>query len=85
MRSNGCEHCENTGYKGRVGVIEALNIDNELDEAIAKRSTLGELKACAKLTGYKTLADDAIRRILDGQTSIKEVSRVIDLTQRLMS
>ena len=85
FEANGCEHCENTGYKGRVGVVEALNIDHELDEAIAKRATLGELKACAKSTGYKTLADDAIRRILDGQTSIKEVSRVIDLTQRLMS
>lgn len=83
--ANGCEHCENTGYKGRVAVVEALNIDNEMDEAIAKRATLGELKACAKQTGYKTLADDAIRRILDGQTSIKEISRVVDLTQRLMS
>lgn len=85
FEANGCEHCDNTGYHGRIGVVEALNIDAELDEAIARRSTLGELRACAKATGYKTLADDAIRRILEGQTSIKEVSRVIDLTQRLMN
>ena len=82
--AKGCPHCDNTGYKGRVAVVEALRIDNDLDELIAKRATLGELKACAKVTGYKTLADDAMRRVLDGQTSLQEVSRVIDLTQRLM-
>ncbi|VAW52598.1 Type II secretion system protein E [hydrothermal vent metagenome] len=80
----GCEKCDNTGYKGRVAIIEALRINSELDEQIAKRATLGELKATAKQTGYKTLADDAIRYVLEGRTSLTEVSRVIDLTQRLM-
>ena len=79
----GCSHCDNTGYKGRVAVVEALRIDNELDELIAKRATLGELRNCAKSSGYKTLADDAVRRVLEGDTSLQEVSRVIDLTQRL--
>lgn len=79
----GCSHCDNTGYKGRVAIIEALRINNELDEQIARRGTLGELKAVAKLTGYKTLADDAIRCVLEGKTSLTEVSRVIDLTQQM--
>ena len=79
----GCEHCDNTGYKGRISVIEALTIGAELDELIAKRATLGELKNCAQRSGYKTLADDAIRVVLDGKTSLQEVSRVIDMTQRL--
>lgn len=79
----GCPVCDNTGYKGRVAIVEALRIDNELDENIARRSTLGELKSTAKSTGYKTLADDAVRRVLEGHTSLQEVSRVIDLTQRL--
>lgn len=81
--AGGCERCDNTGYKGRVAIIEALRINNELDELIAKRSTLGELKAAARLTGYKTLADDAIRCVLEGKTSLTEVTRVIDLTQRM--
>jgi general secretion pathway protein E/type IV pilus assembly protein PilB len=80
----GCKHCDNTGYKGRLAIIEALRINAELDEQIAKRATLGELKATARTTGYKTLADDAVRCVLEGKTSITEVSRVIDLTQRLM-
>ena len=82
--AKGCAHCENTGYKGRVAIIEALRINTELDEKIAKRATLGELKATAKTTGYMTLADDAVRCVLEGKSSLTEVSRVIDLTQRLM-
>jgi len=81
--SVGCSHCDNTGYKGRLAIIEALRINDELDEQIAKRATLGELKATAKSTGYKTLADDAIRCVLEGRTSLTEVTRVIDLTQRI--
>jgi len=80
----GCKHCDNTGYKGRVAIIEALRINRELDEQIAKRATLGELKAIAKQTGYKTLADDAVRCVLEGRTSLTEVTRVIDLTHRII-
>ncbi len=79
----GCEHCDNTGYKGRISVIEALTIEEELDELIAQRATLGALKMCAQCSGYKTLADDAIRVVMEGLTSLHEVSRVIDMTQRL--
>jgi type II secretory ATPase GspE/PulE/Tfp pilus assembly ATPase PilB-like protein len=82
--ADGCSYCDNTGYKGRVAIIEALRINNELDEQIAKRATLGELKAAARQTGYITLADDAVRCVLEGKTSVNEISRVIDLTQRLM-
>lgn len=81
--ATGCSKCGNTGYKGRIAVVEALNIDAELDELIGKRATLGELKACAKASGNKNLADDAVRVVLEGKTSLQEVSRVIDLTQRL--
>ncbi len=79
----GCEFCNNTGYKGRVSVLEALTIEDELDELIAKRATLGELKDCANRSGYKTLADNAIRIVIEGLTSLQEVSRVIDMTKRL--
>ncbi len=84
FEANGCKRCDNTGYKGRVAIIEALRINNELDEEIAKRATLGELKTAAKRTGYKTLADDGIRCVIEGRTSLTEITRVIDLTQRLL-
>jgi type IV pilus assembly protein PilB len=81
--ADGCEHCGHTGYKGRIAAIEALTINDELDELIAKRGTLGELKECAQRSGYKTLADDAVRLVIEGTTSLQEISRVIDLTYRL--
>ncbi len=79
----GCAQCGNTGYRGRVAIIEALRINEEIDDLIARRATLGELKTVARQTGYKTLADDAVRCVIEGKTSVSEVSRVIDLTQRL--
>ena len=81
--AKGCPQCNNTGYKGRVAIIEALRITSELDDLIGRRASLGELRAAARATGYKTLADDAVRCVLEGKTSIAEVTRVIDLTQRL--
>jgi type II secretory ATPase GspE/PulE/Tfp pilus assembly ATPase PilB-like protein len=81
--AKGCSHCANSGYKGRVGVLEVLKINDELDELIADRAHLTQLKKAAKKSGYKTLADDGVKRILDGVTTLEEVGRVIDLTERL--
>ena len=44
---------------------------------------MGKIKAHLKNHGFKTLADDAVRRVLEGNTSLDEVTRVIDLTDRL--
>jgi len=81
--ANGCEFCEDVGYKGRVAILEVLKIDAELDELIAEQATMGKIKNHLKDKGFKTLADDAIRRVLEGSTSLDEVTRVIDLTDRL--
>ena len=63
--------------------MEVLRFDDVIDEMIAERVTLGKIKAYLKSQGFQTLADDAIRRVLDGDTTLDEVSRVIDLTDRL--
>lgn len=82
-RSVGCDHCEYQGYKGRLAIIEILKFDPEIDEMIARRSTTRELLKAALSKGFRTLADDAIRRALDGSTSLEEVVRVVDLTDRM--
>ncbi len=79
-KSVGCEECGGHGYKGRMSIMEILRLDDDIDELIAKRATTSELTAAAKAKGFKTLADDGIRKILNGETSIEEVSRVVDLT-----
>lgn len=82
-RKVGCKHCNNTGYRGRMAIIELLRIDSKMDALIARRSPLDELRKLALENGFETLADDGVRRILEGLTSLEEVMRVIDLTSRL--
>ena len=84
-RSKGCVHCEHRGYKGRLSLLELLKFDIELDELVSRRATIREISTLALSKGYVTLADDGIRRILEGVTSLDEVSRVINLTDRLDS
>jgi general secretion pathway protein E/type IV pilus assembly protein PilB len=66
-----------------MALIELLHMDADLDELIARRATARELSKVALEKGFRTLADDGIRRILEGVTSLAEVSRVVDLTGRL--
>ena len=82
-RSVGCDQCDFQGYKGRLAILEILKFDPEFDEMIAHRATTRELLKAAISRGFKTLADDAIRRALDGNTALDEVLRVVDLTDRM--
>ncbi len=81
--AKGCGQCNHRGYKGRMALIELLHMDADLDELIARRATARELSKMALEKDFRTLADDGIRRILEGVTSLAEVSRVVDLTGRL--
>lgn len=79
----GCENCSGSGFRGRISVLEVLKMDEEMDELIARQATMRELKAHASASGFKTMADDGIRRVLEGKTTLEELSRVVDLTSRL--
>jgi type II secretory ATPase GspE/PulE/Tfp pilus assembly ATPase PilB-like protein len=83
MRAVGCEHCDHTGYRGRVAIMELFKLDSEIDELIARHATAKEIREAARQKGYRPLAEDAIGRVLDGQTSLDEISRVVDLTDRI--
>lgn len=82
-RPVGCEHCDFQGYRGRVAIMELLRIDSGIDELISRRATTHEIRNRARHTGFTTLADDGMRRVLDGTTSIEELGRVVDLTDRM--
>ncbi len=82
-KHKGCKRCNQTGYRGRMAILELLRIDADMDSLIARRAHLDELRKMALDKGFTTLADDGVRRILEGYTSIDEVMRVIDLTSRL--
>ncbi len=78
----GCDACHNRGYKGRLALMEILRIDDPFQDLIAHKATTFDIRQYAKKAGFKTLAQDGMRRIFEGKTSLEEVSRVVDLTSR---
>ncbi|HWI39638.1 MAG TPA: GspE/PulE family protein, partial [Burkholderiales bacterium] len=82
-RSVGCEQCDYQGYKGRQSILELLKIDPAIDELVARRATAREIVTAARAAGFRTLADDGVRLVRGGVTSLDEVMRVVDLTDRL--
>ena len=83
-RAVGCEKCNNKGYKGRSAVMELLVMDSDMDELVARRATAKELRTAALARNFQSLAEEGIARVLDGITSLAEVSRAIDMTARLV-
>lgn len=80
-RPGGCPKCTNRGYRGRIMLCELLPVDAELDERIARRAGVGEIRGAARARGFRDLAADAVRRVRNGETSIAEVMRAVDLTR----
>lgn len=77
------QHAEHQGYQGRLALMELLKFDREIDEMIAKGSTLREMSDYATKSNFEVLAEVAVKRVLDGTTTLDEVSRVVDLTEKL--
>ena len=82
-RPGGCDRCDFQGYRGRLAIMELLRMNSDLDELVARRSTAREIRNLAYSQGFETLADDGLRRVLDGSTSLEELGRVVDLTDRM--
>ncbi|HTP97522.1 MAG TPA: ATPase, T2SS/T4P/T4SS family [Burkholderiales bacterium] len=81
-RPVGCRQCENKGYRGRTAIMELLVMDADLDELVARRATAKELRTAALAKDFRPLAEEGIARVVDGTTSLAEVSRAVDLTGR---
>ena len=83
FRPVGCEICDFRGYRGRIAIMELLRIDAGIDELIARHATTHEIRSRALMQGFRTLADDGLYRVLNGTTSLEELGRVVDLTDRM--
>ncbi|OGD68301.1 hypothetical protein A2996_02470 [Candidatus Campbellbacteria bacterium RIFCSPLOWO2_01_FULL_34_15] len=77
----GCEKCNNIGYKGRIGIFEAIKMNAEIEETINNSPSERELKKVAKAQGLLNMNEDGIIKILKGVTSIEELKRVVDLSE----
>ncbi len=83
FKPKGCTACDQTGYKGRFALLEILKMNSDLDDLLARGATTKEIREAAYEQGFFTLADDGVRHIMDGITSLEEVARVADLTERM--
>lgn len=82
-RPSGCANCEHQGYKGRLAIMEILRFDQGLIELVTRRAGLKELTDYALAHQFIPLCDDGIRRVKEGVTSLDEVRRVVDFSERV--
>lgn len=77
-RAAGCEDCRHSGYRGRVGIFELLQMGPELRDGVFRGEPTAKLRSLAVTTGgMSTLRDDAAAKVLAGETSIEELLRVL--------
>lgn len=75
-RARGCKKCNNTGYKGRIGLYEVLLISENIERLVVQRATSDQLNKVALAEGMKTLRHDGFLKVISGMTSIEEIMRV---------
>lgn len=72
----GCDHCDGSGYSGRTGIFELLEIDDEGREAISMGASIVPIYKAAKRLGYEPLFVDGMTKVANGETTVEEVQRV---------
>lgn len=75
----GCEKCSGIGYKGRIGVYEAILSDIEIEKAVENNPSEREIQKIARKQGIYTMAEDGIAKVLQGITSLSELKRSVDI------
>ncbi len=76
VRGRGCEYCAKTGYRGRAGIFEVLEITADIRKMILENRHASEVRTYAESLGMRTLRADAREKVLQGLTTIDEVIRV---------
>jgi len=74
---NGCEHCKQIGYKGRTTLSEVLVVDREIEELIISGASASQIRDKAIENGMLTMEQDGMLKVLEGETTLEEVERVV--------
>ena len=77
----GCAQCNHTGFKGRIGIFEGIKTNETIEKLIDENPSDREIRKIAKLQGLLTMQQDGVIKVLDGITSLEELSRVVNLEQ----
>jgi type IV pilus assembly protein PilB len=75
FRGKGCDRCNNTGYKGRIGLFELMMINDQIRDMILENATTDDLREAAKQNGMETLREAGLKYAFEGVTTIDEVVR----------
>lgn len=75
-KGKGCEVCNNSGYKGRLGIYEILTMSDEIKAAMSESISEYQVRELAKQQGMTTMQQDGVLKVLDGQTTVAEILRV---------
>ena len=78
-KGKGCAKCKDSGYKGRMGIYEVLNVTKPIKEAILRKATTPELKEIAAKEGFRTMQDMGRDMILSGDLNFREYDRVLSM------
>ncbi len=82
MKGAGCNHCNRSGYRGRIAVYEIMRLTSKIREHIFQDSITAQIRQTAMAEGMTTLFQDGIKKVLDGTTTIEEVFRVTKKTEQ---
>jgi type IV pilus assembly protein PilB len=80
FKGSGCKFCENSGYKGRIGIFEILKITPEIREIIIKNGSSDKLHETAEKLGMRSMQLDGYSKILNGISTLEEIARVLDVS-----
>jgi type IV pilus assembly protein PilB len=75
----GCEKCDQTGYKGRIGIYELLRFDDSIRAVIRTSGNMDRIREISRSNGMRSMQDDAMEKLRSGMTTLEEILRVIPI------
>jgi type IV pilus assembly protein PilB len=81
-RGRGCKHCKETGYFGRTGIFEVLEIDDAIRGLIQSNSSDHAIRQAAIEGGMRSIGEDGLKKVLAGETTLEEVTRSVYLEEQ---
>ena len=80
-RGRGCTNCHNSGYRGRTGIYEILEIDERIRQLVSQGASDSQIRQAAIENGMRSIGEDGLRKVLEGRTTMEEVTRVVYLAE----
>ena len=76
LRGKGCNHCQHTGYRGRIAAFELMSMNSTLREMTFRSEPAQSIRRQARLFGMRTLVEDALTKAVMGKTTLMEVYKL---------